>query len=184
MRYETIAEIFSANKEIRKRLVATMSAISDEEAAIVPDGEKWSIRQIAEHMAMVDSGVARICQKLLSEAKVAGKMSNGLIAMSPRFQELVVKIRDVKVEAPERVQPTGNVSVSEAIDRINANQVNFDSMRQELETYDLTEPKFPHPYFGPITAVEWLVVAGGHEHRHKKQIERLLERIRNEKSPG
>ncbi len=184
MRYDTIADIFSANKEIRKRLVATVAGISEEEAAIVPDGEKWSIRQIVEHLAMVDQGAARICQKLLIEAKATGKTSNGSIAISGNFQQLIEKIGDVKVEAPERVQPTGNVSVSESIDRINDNQVNFDSMRQELEIYDLTEPKFPHPYFGPISAVEWLVVAGGHEYRHTRQIERLLERVRGEKSPG
>jgi hypothetical protein len=184
MRYDTIADIYSANKEIRRRFIATMAAISEEEATIVPDGEKWSIRQIAEHLAMVDQGVARICQKLLSESKITGKMSNGSIAISPPFQQLIKKIGDEKVEAPERVQPTGNVSVSESIDRINDNQINFDSMRQELDTYDLNEPKFPHPYFGPISAVEWLVVAGGHELRHTKQIERLLERIRGDKSPG
>ncbi len=184
MRYDTIADIFSANKKIRKRLVAMVAGISEDEAAIVPAGEKWSIRQIVEHLAMVDHGAARICQKLLIEAKSTGKPSNGSIAISSRFRQLMERMGDEKVEAPDRVQPTGNVRVSESIDRINDNQINFDSMQQGLETYDLTEPKFPHPYFGPINAVEWLIIAGGHEHRHTKQIERLLERIRSKKSPG
>ncbi len=184
MRYETIADIFSAKKEFHRRLVATVAAISEDEAAIVPDDEKWSIRQIVEHLAMVDEGAARICQKLLAEARILGRMSDGPIAISPEFWQLIVKISDEKVEAPERVQPTGKISVSESIDRMNGSQANFESMQHELETYDLTGPKFPHPYFGAITAAEWLVVAGGHELRHTKQIERLLERIRREKSPG
>ena len=61
---------------------------------------------------------------------------------------------------------------------MNANRPVFDALRATLEKYDVSEPKFPHPYFGDITATEWMVVAVGHEQRHTKQIERLLAKIR------
>ena len=61
---------------------------------------------------------------------------------------------------------------------MNANATSFDMMRSDLENFDLSEPRFPHPFFGDMTAAEWLIVAGGHEHRHTKQIERLLAKIR------
>jgi hypothetical protein len=39
------------------------------------------------------------------------------------------------------------------------------------------EATFPHPYFGEMTAVEWLILAGGHEKRHTDQIRRLLDKM-------
>ena len=84
----------------------------------------------------------------------------------------------LRVEAPDRVQPTGGVTIAEAVERINANCETFGAIRSDLERYDLSGPKFPHPFFGDLTAGEWLVMAGQHQHRHTKQIERFVEKIR------
>ena len=178
MRYETIADIYSANEKFRETLTATARDISDEEAAALPEGEKWNIQKIVEHLSMVDFGISRICGKLLEEAKMMGKPSDGSIRMSADFLEKSAAVGSVKVEAPERVQPTGNVTIAEALERLSANRPAIDAMRSDLEKYDLSEPKFPHPYFGDITAAEWLIVAGAHEGRHAEQIMRLLAKIR------
>jgi len=178
MRYERIADIYSANQKISDELATTLDGISPDEAAALPDGEKWTIQQIVEHLSMVDYGILRICSKLLEEAKTVGRPSDGTIKVSANFSEKAAVVDNVKVEAPERVQPTGTVSIAEALDKMNANRPAFDTMRSDLEKYDLSEPKYPHPYFGDITAAEWLIVAGAHERRHTKQIERLLEKIR------
>lgn len=179
MRYETIADIYSANEKARGNLKATVSGISDEEAAALPDGDKWTIGQIIEHLSMVDLGISRICARLLEDAKAAGKLSDGALCISDDFYRKAAEVGNVKVEAPERVQPTGDVTIAEALDRMNANRPAIEAMRADLEKYDLSAPKFPHPYFGEITAAEWLIVAGGHEQRHAAQIERLLAKIRN-----
>ena len=178
MRYESIADIYSANQKIREYFTATVSRISMDEASVLPEGEKWTIQQIAEHVAMVDIGAARICSKLLNEARTAGNLSEGGIAASPEFSEKLASIASAKFEAPERVQPTGTVTISEAVERMKTNVAVFEAMRCDLEKFDLSKPKFPHPFFGDMTATEWLIVAGAHEMRHTKQIERLLEKIR------
>lgn len=178
MKYESIADIYSANQKIRARLRATLGEISSEETTALPDGEKWSIQQIVEHLSMVDFGISRICAKLLEEAKAAGTPSDGSFALSTEFGERAAEIAMLRVEAPERVQPTGNVPISEALERMGANREAFGSMRSDLERYDISGPKFPHPFFGDLTAGEWLVMAGLHEQRHTKQIERLAAKIR------
>ena len=183
MTYETIADIYSANKRVREGFLNALSKISDDESAIVPDGEKWSIRQIVEHVSMVDHGIFRICGKLLEAAKASGRQSNGKIALSPEFLEQACSIANTKLEAPAVVHPSGDVSIPESIERMSLNQTAFESLRDDLETYDLSEPKFPHPYFGRMTAAEWLVLAGRHELRHQDQILRTLQNIK-EKHPG
>lgn len=178
MRYETIADIYSANEKARENLKATISGISDDEAAALPDGDTWTIQQIVEHLSMVDIGISRICAKLVEEAKERGDLSDGTVKLSDEFRDKSALVGSVKIEAPERVQPTGNVTISEALDRMNANCTAFEAIRSDLEKYDLSGPKFPHPYFGNITAAEWMIVAGGHEQRHTAQIERSLAKLR------
>lgn len=179
MRYETVADIYSANEKARDTLKTVVSRISAEEAAKLPEGEKWTIRQIVEHLSMVDLGISRICATLVEKAKTVGKLSNGTLNVSPEFYEKAAKVGSVKVEAPERVQPSCNVTIGEALDRMNANHSAIEALRSDFEKYDVSETKFPHPFFGEINAVEWLIVAGSHEQRHTAQIERLLAKIRN-----
>jgi len=178
MRYETVADIYSANEKAREALLAAVRGVTADDATALPDGEEWTIRQIVEHLSMVDAGISRICSKLLEEARALGKLSNGTVTVSADFHEKSGEIDNVKIEAPERVQPAGNVTIAEALQRLNANRPAYEAMRSDLEKYDLSGPKYPHPYFGDITAAEWLIVAGGHEHRHAKQIERMIEKIR------
>jgi hypothetical protein len=184
LRYDTLTDVFTANDMVRNQFIETMVDISDIEAQTRLDDEKWSISQIVEHLALVDQGIARICGKLLSEAKNAGQMSDGTISISSDFWQRAAQIAEEKVEAPLQVQPTGGTTVSDSVEELCDNVKTFEKMRSDLEVYDLTIPKFPHPYFGPINAVEWLVVAGEHERRHTQQIKRLLTRIRGEKNPG
>lgn len=178
MKYETIADIYSANQNILEKLTIVLSGISPDEATALPDGEKWSIKQIAEHVSMVDFGVSRVCAKLLEAARSDGKPSDGSFELSASFRQHAAEIANRKAEAPERVQPTGGVTIAEAVETIRASRTAFDSLRDDFEQYDFSGPKFPHPYFGDLTAGEWLVLVGLHEQRHTQQIVNLLEKIR------
>jgi len=82
------------------------------------------------------------------------------------------------VEAPERVQPTGDVSIADSIAKLEENRKKFEEIKPQFEMFGGNGETFPHPFFGDITAVEWLVMAGGHESRHTRQIVRALEELR------
>jgi hypothetical protein len=176
MQYQSISEIYEANDRIRTRLKDTLLGVTERQAAAVPDGEKWSIAQIAEHVSMVGNGMHRICAKLLSKAEASGQVSDGTVDLSA-FAEKAMGIADVKLEAPEIVQPTGTRSIAESVRSLDETQRGFNCLKPLFEKYDASSPKFPHPYLGDMTAVEWLVMCGAHERRHLKQIERLLDRI-------
>jgi len=178
MHFETVSDIYAANSRSREKLIETLKGVSAGEATRCPQGELWSIQQIAEHIAMVDEGTARICAKLLNEAKTKGKPSDGTLPISADFRDKSKEIAGLKVEAPERVQPTGEVPIDESLVRLASSRQLFDSIRRDLALFDLSDHKFAHPYFGGLTAIEWLIVAGGHESRHTRQIERWLDTIR------
>jgi hypothetical protein len=57
------------------------------------------------------------------------------------------------------------------------NRKKLEELRPMFEAWDSENFKFPHPHFGDMSAIEWLSLIGGHEERHLRQIERLLEQI-------
>ncbi|MGE3468071.1 MAG: DinB family protein [Pyrinomonadaceae bacterium] len=178
MKYESIADVFAANNAFRDRLKATLAQVSAEEAAVRPEGEKWSIQQIVEHVSMVDTGISMICGRLLETVKESAGRSDGSFAMTEKFGDGTAKIADMKLEAPDRVQPTGNVPIDRSLESMAAARAALDAMQGEFEGYELAGPTFPHPFLGDLNAGEWLVLSGLHQNRHNRQIETLLTKIR------
>lgn len=174
MNYQTIEEVYAANDKIRAGLLATIENLSDEQANALPEGEKWTIAQIVEHIAIVQDGMTRISAKLLNEAKANGKSSDGKAKISEDFSQKAAGAREQKFEAPERVRPTGNQTIAESIGKLKESQQRLKDLQPIFETVECSDHKFPHPAFGDLTAHEWLALVGGHEFRHSKQIKRLL----------
>jgi hypothetical protein len=54
--YQTISEIYDANDKIRQDLKGVLANLSDEQINILPDGEKWTVAGLVEHIAIVDEG--------------------------------------------------------------------------------------------------------------------------------
>lgn len=179
MRLESIADIYAANQKTREKLLAVLADLHGEEAGKTTDDEPWSAAFIAEHIAIVSNGMAGICSKLIQKAKDNNAAaSDGSLAISDKFYEYTRMMATRKAEAPERVKPTGGVSISESEERLAAADAIFDGLRDDFQRLDLSEPKFPHPYFGDLTAVEWFALSGLHERRHTDQIKRLVESLR------
>lgn len=173
MNYQRISEIYDANDQIRARLKALIGGLNAEEASKrEPDG--WSVAEIVEHLAIVEDGMGRICAKLLANGAAKGASASGEAKISREFVSQALASRASKIEAPERVHPTGTKSIVESIGVLDANRSRINDLRPQFETVDCSEFKFPHPAFGDLSAHEWLALLGGHEARHLSQIERIL----------
>ncbi len=177
MNYKTLDEIYDGNNKIRARLKELVSSLTTKQTSSLPDDEKWSVAQIVEHIAMVDESAMRICAKLLKKARDAGQTSDGAVVITDNFLQKGSEIARMKVEAPEVVRPTGTTSIAESLVKLDETAKNVEQLRELFASVNGTELKFPHPFFGDISAQEWLALKGGHEMRHIKQIEKVLEKI-------
>ncbi len=175
MKYQSIEDIYAANDKIREHLLATIEGISDEQANALPEGEKWTVAQIVEHIGIVQNGMTKISAKLLNEAKDNGKNSEGRVLIGDDFSQKAAGAREQKFEAPDRVLPTGNQTIAESIEKLTHARQSLHDLKPLFETVDCSEHKFPHPAFGDLTAHEWLALVGGHEFRHIAQIKKLLQ---------
>ena len=177
MKYETIEAIYNGNAKVRARLKDVVSDLSQEQASALPEGEKWTVAQIVEHISMVDESAMKICGKLLRKAQEAGAVSDGKAVISDNFVQKGSEVAAVKLNAPEVVQPSGTRTISDSIAKLDETTEQLEQLREMFESVDGTDHKFPHPFFGDISAQEWLALKGGHEMRHIKQIEKVLEKI-------
>jgi len=174
MNNQTIADIYAANDKVRKQLKNTVSDLTDENASVLPEGEKWSIAHLVEHIATVENGMAKISAKLLKQAQAVGKQADGSAKLSETFAQKAAGIRDQKLEAPEMVRPTGNKTIAESLAKMEENRRILEELRPLFESVECSDFTFPHPAFGELTAHEWLTLIGGHEARHLRQLENML----------
>jgi DinB superfamily len=177
MKYETIGEIYTKNTEIRELLKLKVSDLTAEQANLRMANSGWTIAEIVEHIAIVEKGMASICASLLKKSTEENIPNNGFANISDSFIEKTVLLGDRKnrkVEAPERVLPSGTLSIAESFAKMTENADLLKEMRNSLETIDTQKAKFPHPFFGDLSATEWLALIGGHEFRHIDQIDEIL----------
>jgi len=172
MNYQNISEIYDANDLVRERLKNTVSNLNDAQLNFLPAEGTWTIANIVEHISLVDGGIIRLSTKLLTEAQGAGGKSDGAAKISEAFLEQASK--PLKLQAPERVHPTGMPTVTESLAIMDENRKKLEELRPLFESVECSDFKFPHPYFGDLTAHEWLALLGGHEARHTRQIEGIL----------
>ena len=174
MNNQTIGDIYANNDKIRAKTKQIVAELTDEQTAALPDGEKWTITEIVEHIAIVQDGMAKISGKLLTLAQAAGKTSDGTARLSENFAAKAAEAVTVKFEAPDRVRPTGNQTVEESLRKMDEAREELEKLRPLFESVECSDYKFPHPFMGDLTAHEWLALIGGHEARHLKQIENRL----------
>ena len=174
MNYQNIADVYAANDKIHERLKETVENLTDEQLNYLPEGERWTVAQIVEHLSLVEDGMTRISRKLLNEAKENGKTSDGSVKISEDFLRKAEKSREQKLEAPDRVHPKLGQTIAESLAKMEENRIRLNELRPLFESVECSNYKFPHPAFGELTAHEWLALIGGHEMRHIEQIKRIL----------
>lgn len=170
MSNQTIGDIYAANNAIREKTKQLVNSLTAEQLAALPAGETWTAAEIVEHIAIVQNGMAKISAKLLTQAQAAGKSADGAARLSENFTTKAAEARNVKLEAPDRVRPSGSQSIEESLKKMDETQRELENLRPLFESVECSDFKFPHPFMGDLTAHEWLALVGGHEARHLRQI--------------
>lgn len=184
MNYQTIAEVYETNDRVRASFKETVAGLDDVQLGALPADEKWTLRQLIEHVSIVDEGMTRICAKLLGKAEAAGKAADGSVKISDAFLSKGAEVADRKVEAPDFVQPVNGLSVAESLAKLDGNEEALNALREKFEKFECSGFTFTHPFFGDLSAHEWLVLRGAHEARHLKQMKKLIEKIGSAEPPA
>jgi len=148
---------------------AALAGLARDQWNFRPAPEHWSILETAEHVAVVEEGIARLLTTKLAELPLSEEQRQRLKARDVLVTTAMFD-RNTRLTAPERVNPTGRYA-----DPAEALAV-FESARAGLLDWlaatelDLRAFGAPHPRLGLLDGKQWLLFDAAHCERHTHQI--------------
>src|SRR5271169_828761 len=150
----------------------SIAGLSEKQWRFKPAPDRWSIAEVAEHIAVSESTLLGLVQTKFmmspadpsKRAEVAGK-----------DQIIMEKVpdRSRKAQAPEFLKPTNRWATEAELTKA------FDDSRKATMDYirttndDLPDHFGPHPLLGTLDAYQWILLISAHSERHTKQIEEV-----------
>lgn len=178
MIYNSLSEIFDVMDETRARLRARLDHLSSSEENARPSPDAWSVKEIAEHLAIIEERLSKLFPVMVTKAEAGGLQRRPDQPFRPvSVESMVERSKREKYRAPDEVRPTGAGSVADSINRLNRSREAIQALRPRLEALDLTSVTYPHPAFGQLSAYQWLIFLGAHEDRHLRQIESVMSSV-------
>ena len=160
--------------EQTKILVLDSTAtLSDAQWRFKPAPEAWSAAECIEHIALVETHLLQVIQKMAASSAAPPEVLAALVGK----EELLVKMvrsRSRKVVAPEGARPANRFR------EIAALRGHFSDVRDRTIAYvrTTTDPirtrVHPHFVLGPLDGYQWLMFLGAHSERHLKQLQEGL----------
>lgn len=158
------------NDEARTKLLETVNGLSDEELNWKASEDKWSIRQVLEHLYLMEGGVAKTIQSQLTKEATSETADKPI--------ERTVD-RSTKVEAPDFAKPRDSfAAAAELKDKLKASHALLLQLEDTTPTEQLKERSYPHPVFGNMSLDQWIPFVGYHELRHIEQIQEVKEAMK------
>lgn len=169
---QELVDMISRNRE---KLLQSVSGLSEAQITHKAEETAWSIGDVLNHVSLADEANAKLTSNLLKRAR-AGSLPPD---PSPEGSE-IHSMDDIyprmdagKFQAPEFVKPHPHASADESLARLKASRERMLANVEQLDGFDLSGLKYPHPFAGELNAYQWILIAGAHEARHTQQINRM-----------
>lgn len=157
---------------VRAELTQWVHATPVEALSRSPGEGKWSTVQSIQHLGMIEGSVTKKLEGMFAQALTGGLPADpddsSMLGALDKYN--VPSRGGRRLDAPPPFHP-------ETAPDFDTNWSSLLAVRQRtLAAYatvdgrDLTQVAFPHPYFGPLNAYEWLLLVGQHELRHFDQM--------------
>lgn len=162
----------------RKQFVDTVSGVTPEQAKWKVAPERWSIAEVAEHIAVSEGFILQIVTERLAKGPVATEAQRAAAKGKDEFVQKAAPDRTQRFQAPEPIVPAGKYA------NLEATKTAFLAAREKtirfVEKTELPLRDFvgPHPALKELDGYQWILLIAGHTERHLKQLQEVKD------SPG
>ena len=155
-------------EKTKQEFLASIDGVSEAQWKFKAGPDRWSIAEVAEHIALSEPMILQIISEKVMKAPKA-------TAPSQVTDEKVIALvtnRSQKAQAPEVLRPTNKWPTRDALTRdfLEARQKTIDFVKS---TPDLRAHLGPHPAFKEIDGHQWVLFLAGHSSRHTDQIKEV-----------
>jgi hypothetical protein len=170
------ADVLALLDRERAAFLAQVSRVPGPRQAERPGPDRWSVAEIVEHVARIDTGVAKALAVKSAEPLSATPGQLAEARMTPG-KAARIRGRDERVEAPERVRPTGTLSPEAALEQLAQARAALKAAFLATDATALDGVVHPHILIGPLTLRAWVEFAAHHDARHAEQVAELAEEL-------
>lgn len=145
---------------------AAVKGLSSAQWEFKAGADRWSVAECAEHIALSESFVRDLIDKVLATPESAP--SADASAADQKIQAMITD-RSFKAKAPEPLAPKRNFAKpSEAVKRFKAERAKTVALVKSRS--DWRSHKMQHPIGQELDAHQWMLFLSGHTLRHTAQI--------------
>lgn len=174
--HTTLAEVTADIDDTREALHRLSRDLTQTQLDFRFAPEAWSIGENLDHLALVESGVARLLHKKIDEVIAAGShAAPELPSQLGSLDHFPILDRTTRRKAPDIVAPRYGIPAEELRHNLDRSRATLRQALDALALYDLTTHTFRHPFLGTLNLYQWILFVGRHERRHLAQIEAVLD---------
>jgi hypothetical protein len=163
--------------QTKKRIFDVASGLTDAQWQFKPAPDRWSIAENLEHMVTVEETILGPIRQQLAQAppQLADRNSTEVDRIVlEKFPD-----RTVKAKAPEFLNPTGQCTLSDALERVTRNYrrvCEYVVSAHDLREHTVDAPPLNYITNGAYTTMDgyqWALGLAAHDERHIRQIAEL-----------
>ena len=158
----------------RARFLAEVARVPAARVDVRPVADRWSVAEIVEHVARIDRGIEKLITMRNAEPRPA---TPGELAQAALTPEKVALVRDrtARIEAPERVRPSGSLTLGAALEQLTAARAALKAAYVAADDAVLDSNVHPHPFLGFLTLRAWMQLVAHHDWRHGQQVAEIAD---------
>jgi uncharacterized damage-inducible protein DinB len=153
--------------EEREALLADIARVPVAQREQRPTPSAWSVAEVLEHLAHVERGIAKLIALRGREQPPPDQA-----AATPLDAARIARLRsrDRRIEAPERIRPSGTVTAAEALRALEDARVKLREAVIAADSHSLDACTHAHAVLGVLTLRDWVRFVAHHEARHAAQV--------------
>lgn len=153
--------------EERRALIAGIELVSVAQREQRPSPDAWSVAEVLEHLAHVERGIAKLIALRGREQAPAGQA-----AAVPLDAARIARVRSrsERIEAPERIRPSGTVTAPDALKALDNARTKLREAVIAADSASLDTCTHAHAVLGVLTLRDWIRFVAHHEARHTAQV--------------
>lgn len=153
------------NEQARKELLEEVNGISDEDLNRKLADNKWSIKQVLEHLYLMEGVITKT---------IEGQLDNGKSVNAEEKPIELTQNRAKKVEAPDFARPSESyATLDELKQKLDKTHKQLMDLEKTSNKKLMSERGYPHPLFSDLSLKQWIPFVGYHELRHTEQIKEI-----------
>jgi hypothetical protein len=157
--------------ETKQAFLESVEGLSNAQLNFKPAPDRWSIAEVAEHIALSEEFIGSNITKLMASPEAPAERRAATKGMEEKILNMMPD-RSQKAQAPEMLKPTGRFQSREEVLRAfnSKRDEHIDYLKNTKQNMRAHVQKSP---FGEADAYQWMLFMAAHSKRHTAQIEEV-----------